>query len=204
MSALILDPGLVEQMIEQRRAWGADKHDEMWDGVYVMTPLPNNEHQQLAMMLAHALYETVAKEKLGEVFPGVNISDREDDWTKNYRCPDVVVFLNDTQAKDCDTHWVGSPDFLIEVTSPYDQTREKIPFYEKIATRELLLIDRDPWQLELYQLKDGKLTLTATSTLAQPAVLTSAVLPLTFRLAPGQQRPTIEVANPATNQQWTV
>jgi hypothetical protein len=44
MSALILDPGLVEQMIEQRRAWGADKHDEMWDGVYVMTPLPNNEH----------------------------------------------------------------------------------------------------------------------------------------------------------------
>jgi Uma2 family endonuclease len=156
------------------------------------------------MLLAHSLYEAIAKEKLGRVFPGVNLSDREDDWTKNYRCPNVVVFLNDTTARDCDTHWLGGPDFAIEITSPHDQTRDKLPFYEKIATRELLLIDRDPWQLELYQLHDQKLTLTATSTLAQPTLLTSAVVPLTFRLTPGPDRPLIAVAHPAANQHWTV
>ena len=33
---------------------------------------------------------------LGEAFPGVNVSDRSDDWTQNYREPDVAVFLEGT------------------------------------------------------------------------------------------------------------
>ena len=45
MTALINDPKLEEKLIAKRQAAGADKFDEVWDGVYVMSPLANDEHQ---------------------------------------------------------------------------------------------------------------------------------------------------------------
>ena len=27
----------------ERRAWGGDRFDEVWDGVYVMSPIANNQ-----------------------------------------------------------------------------------------------------------------------------------------------------------------
>ncbi len=35
MEMLVLDRPFVEQVIADRQARGADKHDEVWDGVYV-------------------------------------------------------------------------------------------------------------------------------------------------------------------------
>ena len=95
--------------------------------------------------------------RLGKVMAGVNVSDREHGWKKNYRCPDVVVFLNHTKAVDCDTFWFGGPDFAVEIASPGDRSREKLEFYAKVGTRELLLVDRKPWSLELYRLDGEKL-----------------------------------------------
>ncbi len=204
MTALVLDQDLVEQLIEKRRQWGADKHDEVWDEVYVTAPLPNNEHQELIFLLGYVLHEIVHSQNLGVVYPGVNVTDREENWRGNYRCPDVVVFLNDTKAKNCDTHWVGGPDFLIEIISEYDKTREKLGFYEQIGTREILLVDHDPWQLELYQLRDDKLVLAGKSTLEQSEKLVSAVVPLTFCLDAGEKRPQIKVVAPEANKEWTV
>ena len=36
MTMLIDDPWLEEQLKEQRRAWGSDHHDEVWQGVYFL------------------------------------------------------------------------------------------------------------------------------------------------------------------------
>lgn len=76
--------------------------------------------------------------------------------------------------------------------------------YEKVGTRELLLRDRDPWQLELYQLQNDKLSQVGTSTLQQADILTSSVLPLTFRLTPGQERPMIEIVATDGKKQWLI
>ena len=46
---------------------------------------------------------------LGEVLPGVNVSDRIENWKDNFRCPDVTVFLNGTTAQNCVTFWFGGP-----------------------------------------------------------------------------------------------
>ena len=43
------------------------------------------------------------------------------------------------------------------IVSRDDHSREKISFYEKVGVRELLIIDRDPWQLELFRLASGRL-----------------------------------------------
>lgn len=59
--------------------------------------------------------------------------------------------------------------------------------------RELLIVDRDPWQLELYQLQNGKLNCVAESSLADPAWLCSSVLPLEMQLVAGAKRPQISI-----------
>ena len=204
MVALILEPWLEEQVIARRRETGADRFDEVWDGVYVMSPLPNDEHQEVATGITSVLYPTVHMTGLGKVRQGVNVSDRQDDWTKNYRCPDVVAFLNDTRAVNCDTYWYGGPDFAVEITSPYDRTREKFDFYASVGTRELLIVDRDPWALELYRLDGGELRLVGRSTAEQSDVLTSEVVPLSWRLVGGDERPRIEVAHADGVQRWLV
>jgi Uma2 family endonuclease len=97
--------------------------------------------------------------------------------------PDVLVFLPDTKAEDCGSHWLGGPDFAVEIVSPGDRTLEKLDFYAKIGTRELLVVDRDPWQLTLYRATDAsKLLPIAISSLTQTAVVKSEIVPLGFSL----------------------
>jgi Uma2 family endonuclease len=204
MSFLILDHELGDRLRAERAAHGSDRWDEVWDGVYVMSPLPNDEHQEMVTALATVFQITIRWTDRGQVRAGVNVSDRDEDWKQNYRCPDVAVFLRGGHAVNRGTYWLGGPDFAVEVVSPDDQSRDKIPFYEQVGVRELLVIDRDPWALELYRLRDGRLALAATSTLDRPEVLRSEVVPLTFRLVAASPRPLIEVVHEATGQRWMI
>jgi hypothetical protein len=168
---------------------GADRVDEVWDGVYVVSPLPNDEHQEIVCDCIGVPPRDSRLARPGKVRPGVNVSDREEDWEHNYRGPDVVVFLQDTAARNFGTHWVGGPDFAVEVVSRQDRSREKRAFYAGVGTAELLIVDRYPWALELYRLRDGALEPVGVSSPEQPHVLASDVVPLTFRLVPGEPRP---------------
>jgi Uma2 family endonuclease len=204
MAVLVHDPEIEARLKAEREASDAGKHDEVWDGVYVMSPLPNNEHQFLVAEL-WLVFRTVLKALGGGLaYNGLNVSDREEGWLQNYREPDVAVILPGNRAKDCGTHWCGGPDFLVEILSPNDPARDKRPFYAEIGVREMLVLDRDPWMLELYRLDAGRLDLVGTSTPDRPDALTSAVLPLTFRLVPGQERPRIEVSPTDGDASWLI
>jgi Uma2 family endonuclease len=200
----VFDRQLAERMRAERKDAGADKWDEVWDGDYILMPLPNIEHQDLVTGLATAFQITVGWTGLGHVFAGVNVTDRADHWTRNYRCPDVAVYLRDTVAEERDTHWFGGPDFAVEVVSEDDRSREKLDFYSRVNVREFLLVDLDPWSLELFRLIDGRLQPVGRSTLDAPAALVSEVLPLCFRLVPGEGRPRIEVVHREGGQSWAV
>jgi Uma2 family endonuclease len=204
MDLLVLDPFARDQLIQERRANGLDRWDEAWDGVYVLMPNPNVEHQKIAAGLVIAFGIVVKLPGLGEVFNGVNVSDREEGWTHNYRCPDVAIYLRENPARDCGPHWFGGPDLAVEIASPDDRAREKLGFYSKVGVRELLLIDRDPWALELYKLRRNKLALVGKSDLERPSVLASDVVPLSFRLVAGAARPGIEVIHADGVQRWIV
>ncbi len=157
MTMLIDDPWLEEQLKEQRRAWGSDHHDEVWQGVYFLAPLPNNEHQELISRLTFIFGTAIANAGLGKVRPGVNLAGCDEGWEHDYRAPDVVVFLNSGTAVNHDTHWTGAADFVVEITSPGDRTHEKVPFYSRLGVRELLIVDRQSWTLELYRQQAGGL-----------------------------------------------
>jgi Uma2 family endonuclease len=204
MAVLITDPSLEERFIEERKICGSDRWDEVWEGVYVVTPLPNNEHQRIVSRLVGILVEVITSSGLGEVFAGVNLSDVDGDWEHDFRGPDVAVFLKTGKAVDCGTHWRGAADFLIEIISPGDRTREKIPFYDRIGVVEVLVIDREPWSLELYQRRDGRLQMVAQSTLENSDILTSSSLPMSFQLIAGGARQQIAVSQVATNQRWII
>ena len=113
------------------------------------------------------------------------------------RIVDANPFANDGQF------FLGGPDFVVEIASDYDRSREKFEFYSRVGVREFLLIDRDPWRLELYRLTNAELTLVGKNDTASQQPLTSLVLPLSFLLLPRPSaRPQIEIVKPETDDRW--
>jgi Uma2 family endonuclease len=204
MAMLVLNREVEEKLRAERKNRGIDQHDEVWDGVYVMSPDADDEHQELVSGFDFLMELVIARRGLGRVRPGVNVSDRDEGWTENFRVPDVVVFLQDTAAINRGTYWRGGPDFALEVISPNDRTREKLPFYAKVGVRELLVIDRDPWEMELYRLHVGELRSVGISTPSRADVLNSEVVPLTFRLVPGSPRSRIEAIHKDNGERWLI
>jgi Uma2 family endonuclease len=204
MAAVILDHVLAEEVRRARAASGLDRWDEVWEGTYMMAPLPNAEHQQIGVRLAAIFVECIGWNDEAYVLAGTNVSDRHKDWKENYRCPDVAAYLAGTKAKNYRTHWLGGPDFAVEIASDDDRTRDKIEFYSSVGTRELLIIDRDPWSLELLRLTGKKLKSAGTSSGKRADVLQSRILPLTFCLVGGKLRPMIEVVRSSDSKTWKV
>lgn len=204
MTALLLDADEEARLRRERARTGADRFDEVWEGVYMMAPLANDEHHALAAMLVGIFMHLLGFGGLAEVRGGVNISDRIKGWKRNYRCPDVAVFLKGTKARNCGAFWFGGPDWAAEIVSLKDKSRDKLWFYAKVGVRELLIIDRKPWRLELYRLQDGELRLVDVSTAKKPKVLKCRVAPVTFALHSAKPRPKMVVVTTDGSQQWSL
>jgi Uma2 family endonuclease len=190
---LIRDAELFDRLIQERKRKGIDLYDEVWEGMYVMPSMPNNAHQLLVSDLDDIFREVVKKEGRGQSYPGANVSDRRKGWEYNHRVPDLLVVLNNSRAVDCDTHFYGGPDFLVEIQSPGDDTEEKVPFYGKIGVRELLIIHRDKRTLRLLRLEGEELVLVKPTLLEGKEWLASAMLPLAFRRTVSRGKPRTRV-----------
>jgi Uma2 family endonuclease len=201
MAKLILPSPDLKELIRDRRKRGADRLDEVWDGTYVMAPPPNNEHATVVTRLCGALLALVG-DPGAQVIQGCGVTDRREGWKRSYRVPDVSVFLPGNAAEDCGTHWYGGPDLAIEVVSPKDRSRKKLGFYAKVGVRELLLVDRDPWRLELYRLDGAELKPAGVAEPGSDARLLSGVTGLELRLLPGESRPRIELRRVSDGASW--
>jgi Uma2 family endonuclease len=201
----ILDPEMCRDLVQRRQERGIDRHDEVWDGVYVVPPLASNPHQLLVGLMCAILHDVIGAPGKGQVLPGANVSDRREGWEHNYRDPDVVVTLEGGRAVDCTTHYWGGPDFLIEIQSPGDDTDEKIPFYSALEVRELLIIHRDTRELRLYRHDGEQLAPVEPSEFQGKKWLVSEVLPLAFRRKAQRGGPRTEVRRTDRKPgHWTV
>jgi len=203
-SVLILDPHEAQRALDARRLKDVDHFDEMWNGRVVLPPMPNNEHFLLTIKLCAIFAEIVDWDRGDRAFTGGNVSDRDEGWRQNYRNPDILVALAGGVAVDRNTHWLGGPDLLVEIISPGEDPYAKFDFYAEIGTREVLVVDRDPWSLDLFTLVGGKLISAGQSNLANPQWFASQSLPLTFRLLSGKAQPIIEVAHAQDGRRWTI
>jgi Uma2 family endonuclease len=149
MRTLVLDPPTagLEELLERRRRWGADRHDEVWEGVLHMGPAPHGRHvdvqQQLAELLgplarAAGLFPTIGEFNLGE-----NAED--------FRVPDGGLH----RARE-DTLWYPTAALVVEIVSPGDESREKLPFYAARRVDEVLIVDPRERSVDWLALGEGE------------------------------------------------
>lgn len=60
----------------------------------------------------------------------------------DYRVPDLSFLLPERYGRFVDGWIVGGPDAVLEVVSPGDESREKLPFYADLDVREVIFLDR--------------------------------------------------------------
>lgn len=124
----------LDAWLADRHARGADRYDEVWEGVYVVNRLPLLGHQQTVDAFGEAIKPRATELGL-VVVPGVNVGVRDD-----YRGPDVAVVPRDA---DPSTLYFPSVPLVAEVRSPFEDPEEKLPFYLGRGVAEVVLLD---WQ----------------------------------------------------------
>jgi Uma2 family endonuclease len=201
MPALLLDEFEVEQVLESRKKSNSYRWVEVWEGLYVVPPLPDIRHGDLCGLFHRAFWELL--QPMGaRCCRHVNISDRNKDWLCNVRCPDAAVFLPGNPARDRFTHWQGGPSLLVEVAMPNDRCRDKLDFYGRIGTGEVLIVDRHPWRLELYRLGTRRMRLKRTVSAGDRKPLDSEVVPMTFQFTGRRGSPKLKITHTETGQEW--
>lgn len=133
-------------MVDERRRLGLDKLDEVWEGVLHLVPCPTSPHQLTEARLRDALKHIVRSRRL-EVLCGIGLYHPAVPGHDSYRVPDVVV---------CSTAHMsmrgieGVAELVIEIISPNDEGREKLPFYARVGVREVWLLDPAKKTIEVF------------------------------------------------------
>ena len=146
MRALLVAPD--HEWLEERRRRGIDRQDEVWDGVLHVPPAPDTEHQRLEGRLDRVL-APLAEARGLECFSNLSILDPRD-HKKNYRTPDVMV-VDPKRLIRRGTE--GPVELAIEILSPDDESREKLPYYAARGVQELWLVDPETRAFEVYTLR---------------------------------------------------
>ena len=127
-----------ESLIETRRKLGLDRFDEVWDGVLHMVPQPSTSHQSIESDLERALVSIVRSRGDLRVLHNLPVFDPAVAEYRDYRVPDIVV----VDPRHLSKRGVeGDARLVVEILSPDDESREKLPFYAHAGVREVWLVD---------------------------------------------------------------
>ena len=141
-------------VIALRKRTGADRWDEMWEGVLHMPPSPTPEHQDLEGALESYLRYRWAQQG-AKVYHNVNVAS-VGGWPNDYRIPDIVILLPECRAIRRDAYFEGPPSVVVEIQSPGDESKEKLPFYLALGVDEVWTIDRDSKVVTIYTRSEGE------------------------------------------------
>ncbi len=155
-----------QDIIERRKKLGLDRWDEVWDGVLHMVPPPSFWHQKIRDDLYFILRGYCERYALGIIVNEAGVKDINSPATEeNYRIPDISFISKGREEIISQDGWINSgPDVVIEVRSPDDETYEKMPFYERIGVREIIIVDRDTKKVEIYRLVKDKFVAVSPNT----------------------------------------
>ncbi len=133
-----------EALLEERRARGADRWDEMWEGELHMVPPPSEGHQAIGAALLRLLAPVaearglVARYETGLFRPGVD---------NDYKVPDQLYARPEFRS---DRGFEGGASLVVEILSPDDETYRKLDWYASVGVGEVLVVDPDTRHVELF------------------------------------------------------
>lgn len=141
-----------QALLDERRARGADRWDEMWEGELHMVPPPSGEHQRLGSELFLILGPLAKARGLvpfydatGLFRPGV-----DDDW----RAPDSAFSRPEIVSR---RGIEGAASLVVEILSPDDETYRKLDWYASVGVGEVLVVDPETRRVELFANRDGRM-----------------------------------------------
>lgn len=151
-----------------------------------MVPPPNEQHQELNDWLGvffktqwQALGEGRTRPETGVKRAGVRSQAvLETMVPSDYRTPDRSFLLPDRYDRLQDGWIVGGPNAVVEIVSPGDESRAKLPFYFAIGVDDVILIDPRTRRVEL--LRAGETEYESVEPDAE-GWITSEVLTTQFR-----------------------
>ncbi|MFV1968689.1 MAG: Uma2 family endonuclease [Pirellulaceae bacterium] len=138
-----------QHVLDWRKETGADRFDEMWDGVVHMNPVPNRDHEGLGLDLYSWLRHHWARPRRAKIFRERNVAI-PGGWPRDYRVPDLVLMTPDRLPQDKNEYIEGPPSVVIEIRSPGDASYEKLAFYGELGVPEVWVIHRDTKVPEIF------------------------------------------------------
>jgi len=149
MSTLVVGspPPELEALLARRRRAGADRLDEVWEGVYHMVPAPSGEHAYIAQQLAVLLDAPARAAGLVPVMHEVNLGESE----RDFRVPDGGLHRHVPRGV-----WHATAALVVEIASPGDESWQKLPFYAAHDVDEVLILDPAQRTVAWLALHDGE------------------------------------------------
>ena len=140
-------PVALPEVLRFRERTGADRFDEMWEGVLHMPPSPSFHHQAHASHILNFFVEVWGPRTGGAAVMQMNVSTPER-WDQDYRIPDVSVMLPDRLPRG-EAMFV-QPNVVFEVRSPGDETYDKLAFYAGVGVEAVVVIERDTKAVQVF------------------------------------------------------
>jgi hypothetical protein len=149
MSTLVLGtpPPELQGLLERRHRAGVDRLDEVWEGVHHMVPGPSLEHARISTQLAELLGPLARSAGLLLAMSEFNLGESEDD----FRVPDGGLHRLGAAGI-----WHATAAAVVEILSPDDESRQKLPFYAEHDVDEVLLVDPAKRTITWLALSDGE------------------------------------------------
>lgn len=140
-----------EELLAERRRTGAYRRDEVWAGVLHMVPPAASSHQRLSGRVFLVLSRIAARRGFEAMYESGLFDPPE--GVKNYRVPDLMI----VDPRNVSRRGIeGIAELVIEILSPNDESRDKLPFFARVGVREVWLIDPNTNVVEMFQSRDGK------------------------------------------------
>jgi len=148
----------------------------------------------LALRIGRIHSEVIEDPGKGTAWISINLTDREENWIYNHRCPDGAVILRSNPGRwvgERQSAFLGGRDLVLEILSEGEDVRTKLTFYHSLKVREVLIVDPETGSPELWGLQDE-----GYRTVEGP----SAVTGLEYR----KGKKGLEVRDNATGRDWEV
>jgi Uma2 family endonuclease len=139
-------PVELQDLLDRRRRAGADRLDEVWEGVYHIVPAPTGEHAVIAQQLAELLGPLARAAALIPTMHEFNLGESKHD----FRVPDGGLHRRRPRGT-----WQPTAALVVEIASPGDETWQKLPFYAKHGVEEIVIVEPAERTVAWLALREG-------------------------------------------------